>query len=90
MPNFEHKPEKDPQAYMKELKHGRFTMPEDEKQQIVEKARAEDRDPEEALREHQARLDAATGRLREKQKENAISDLEREMNRQLKDKKEKE
>jgi len=44
---------------------------------------AEGRDPEEAIREHEERLAKATERLREKQKEEAISDLERDMNKQF-------
>lgn len=86
MKNFEQKPE-DSGAAMEELKYGRFTMPEDEKQKIIEKAQAEGRDPEEALREHEKRLAQATGRIREKQKEEAIEKLEQEMNKQFTDKK---
>lgn len=68
-----------------ELKHGRFSMTDDEKERIKEKALAENRDPEDALREHEKRLEIATGRLREKQKEDAIKELERDMNKQFLD-----
>ncbi len=84
MNDFEYKPEKkDPQASMEELKHGKFSITEEEREQITKKALAEGRAPEEALREHTERLAKATERLREKQKEEAISDLERDMNEQF-------
>ena len=90
MSNFEYKPEKkDPLAAMEELKHGRFSMTDEEREQITKKALVEGRDPEEALREHEERLAKATERLREKQKEEAIGDLEREMNEQFLDKNKK-
>lgn len=62
-------------------------MPDDEKERIREKALAEGRDPEDAIREHEERLAVATGRLREKQKEDAIKELERDMNKQFLDNK---
>ena len=80
-------PPNDPLAAMEELKHGKFSMTDDEREQITKKALAEGRDPEEALREHEERLAKATERLREKQKEEAIGDLERGMNKQFLDKK---
>lgn len=90
MINFEQKPEKrNPQAAMEELKHGKFSMTGEEKEQITKKALAEGKDPEEALREHEERLAQATARLREKQKEDAINDLGREMNKQFLDKEKK-
>ena len=84
------KKEKDPIADMEELKHGRFTMPDEEKKRKVKEAIAEGRDPEEALREHEERLAEATGRLREKEREEAISGLERDMNKQFLDKEDKQ
>ena len=88
MADFEYKPEKkDPSAAMEELKHGRFSMTDEERERITKKAVAEGRAPEEAIREHEERLAKATERLREKQKEEAISDLERDMNKQFLDKK---
>jgi len=88
MSNFEYKPEKkDPLAAMEELKHGKFSMTDEEREQITKKALVEGRDPEEAIREHEERLAKATERLREKQKEEAISDLERDMNKQFLNKK---
>ena len=81
--------ERDPQAAMEELKHGRFRVTAEEKERITRQALAEGRDPEEAIREHEERFAEATGRLREKQKEEAIGDLEREMNKQFLSKKEK-
>ena len=89
MPNFEHKSEKDPRDYMEELKYGRFSMPDEEKNRIIKKAQAEGRDPEEALREHEERLAQATGRVREIQKEESIEGLEREMNKQFRNKEKK-
>lgn len=87
MINFEQKPgKKDPVAAMEELKHGKFSMTGEEKERITREALAEGRDPEEALRGHEERLAQATARLREKQKEDAINDLERDMNRQFLDK----
>ncbi len=83
------KEEKDPIAAMEELKHGRFSMPDEEKKRKVKEAIAEGRDPEEALREHEERLAQATGRVREKQKEEAIADLERDMNKQFRDREKK-
>ena len=88
MSDFEYKPEKnDPLAAMEELKHGRFLITDEEREQITKKALAEGRDPEEAIREHEERLAKATERLREKQKEEAIKDLERDMNEQFLNKK---
>lgn len=90
MSNFEHEPEKkDPQAAMEELKHGKFSVTNEERERITKRALAEGRDPEEALREHEERLAQATARLREKQKEDAIKDLERDMNGQFLDKENK-
>lgn len=87
MNKFEQKPEKrDPQAAMEELKHGKFSMTNEERERITKEALAEGKDPEEALRQHEERLAQATARLREKQKEDAINDLERDMNRQFLDK----
>lgn len=72
MNNFEQQPKKrDPQAAMEELKHGKFSMTDEERERITKGALAEGRDPEEALREHEERLAQATARLREKQKEDA-------------------
>lgn len=89
MSYFERKPkeEKDPQAHVEELKYGRFSVPAEEKERIIKKAIADGKDPEETLREHEERLARATGRLREGQKEEAIKDLERDMNKQFRDKK---
>ena len=91
MSNFERESERerDPQAAIEELKHGRFSTTTEEKERIFKKALAEGRDPEEAIREHEERFAEATGRLREKQKEEAIGDLERETNKQFLSKKEK-
>jgi len=90
MSYFERKPEKkDPLAAMEELKHGRFSITGEEREQITKKALAEGRDPELAIREHEERLAEATGRLREKQNEEAIKGLEREMNKQFLDKEKK-
>lgn len=87
MNNFEQQPKRrDPQAAMEELKHGKFSVTNEEKERITKEALAAGKDPEEALREHEERLAQATARLREKQKEEAISDLERDMNRQFLDK----
>lgn len=90
MPNFENKPEKDPQAAMEELKRGRVKGLDKEKREIIDRALVEGRNPEEALREYEERLNRATGLIRESQKEKAIDKLEREMNEQFKDKKESE
>lgn len=82
MNKFERKPEEnDPLAAMEELKYGRFSVPADEKEKIIKKALAEGKNPELSLREHEERLAKANARLREGQKEEAISKLEREMNK---------
>ncbi|GEM_PF-3594797 len=89
MSNFERGPKekKDPIAVRQELEYGKFSMPDEEKKRKVKEAIAEGRDPEEALREHEERLAQANARLRENDKEEAISGLEREMNKQFGDKK---
>lgn len=90
MNNFEQQPEKrDPQAAMEELKHGKFSMTGEEREQITKKALAKGRDPEEALREYEERLAQATARIRESQKEEAIKDLERDMNKRFLNKEKK-
>lgn len=83
MNNFEHGPqeEKDPIAEMEELKYGRFSVPDEEKERITKKALAEGKDPELALREHEERLAEATNRIRKQQTDEAIKDLERDMNK---------
>lgn len=88
MSKFEQGPkEKDPQAHMEELKYGRFSRLDSEKKNIVDKALLEGKDPKEALREDEERLARATGRIREGEKEEAVKGLEREMNKQLLNKK---
>lgn len=85
MNKFEFNPEKnDPQTYMEELKYGRFRRLDEEKKKIVADALAAGKDPEKALREDEERLTEATSRIRERQKEEAIENLEREMNEQFK------
>ena len=86
MRNFE---KKDPIAEMEELKYGRFSMPDEEKEQIIKKALAEGKDPQEALREHEEKLAKATGRIREDQKEEALKNLERDINKHFRDKERK-
>lgn len=82
MSNFEQKPgKKDPQAAMEELKHGKFSVTNEEKERITKQALIEGKDPKEALREHEERLAQATARLREKQKEEAIRAFEKESNK---------
>ncbi|MEK7198282.1 MAG: hypothetical protein AAB648_02345 [Patescibacteria group bacterium] len=91
MNQFEYKPEekRDPLAAMEELKYGRFSMSDEEKKQIIKKALAEGKDPQEALREHEEKLAKATGRIREDQKEEALKNLERDINKQFRDKERK-
>lgn len=83
MRNFERKPkeEKDPLAAMEELKYGKFSMTDEEKEQITKKALAEGKNPEEALREHEERMAKATGNLRKEQRKEAIIILEKESNK---------
>lgn len=78
MHNFE---KRDPLAAMEELKYGKFSISDEEKEQIIKKAIALGKDPEKALQEQKERFAKATGRLREEQKEKAIKDLERDLNK---------
>ncbi|MDO8574804.1 MAG: hypothetical protein Q7R61_00800 [bacterium] len=89
MNKFERKPkeEKDPVAVMEELKYGRFSMTDEEREQITKKAIDEKKDPKEAIREYEERMVQATGRLRKEQSEEAIKELERDMNKRFSDKK---
>ncbi len=74
------KKEKDPIAEMESLKYGRFSIMDEEKENITKKALAEGKDPELALREHEESLAKATDRIRKRQAEKAIKGLERDMN----------
>ncbi len=89
MRDFERKPkeEKDPIAAMEELKYGKFSITDEEREQITKKAIDEGRDPEKTLREYEERLAQATGRLRKEQSEEAVKELERDMNKRFSDKK---
>lgn len=89
MDKFERKPkeEKDPIAAIEELKYGRFSMTDEEREQITKKAQTEGKDPQEALREYEERMIQATGRLRKEQSEKAVKELEHDMNKRFSDKK---
>ncbi len=61
-----------------ELFYGKYSLTESEKDEIRRKAEAEGRDPEEAVKAEEARMAAATARLREQQAEEAVKRLKRD------------
>lgn len=73
----------DPEGYRDELRHGKFSLSEEEREKIRKEALAQGKDPEEAVRAAEQRMEEATARKREQQAEEARKELEDEAGRQL-------
>ncbi|MDP3947512.1 MAG: hypothetical protein Q8Q41_02375 [bacterium] len=67
----------DPVGTMEELKAGKFSMTAEDRERITREAREQGKDPEEALRAHQEKLNQATEHLRAYQAKEAVKSLER-------------